>query len=221
MRQAEPLAARAEVEEEAAGEGVQCDEARFAELGRRAVEMHVVSHIFLDKLAVSRGKMRVQAVTPLQRTRLCAYWPPLDICGVDIAHCTLSHGKGFVRSSIGAVALDGSTQRSTRPVDMSLFTLEQAAFSEAESIRRQDALIREEEQHEAESDARAALKAAADRERRARKKQRRKVCRLCRYKHDLSWRVLSAKRICSSARPQKAAPQGAPIASHREGAFLA
>lgn len=51
----------------------------------------------------------------------------------------------------------------------------QAAFSEAESFRRQEALIREEEEREAECDARAALKAALDRERKARKRERRKV----------------------------------------------
>ena len=51
----------------------------------------------------------------------------------------------------------------------------QVAFSEAESIRRQEALIREEEQREAQHSERAALKASLDRERKARKKERRKV----------------------------------------------
>ena len=51
--QVEPLAARVEVEgDEAASDSVQRDERRLALLGRRAVEMYVMSHIFLDKLAV-------------------------------------------------------------------------------------------------------------------------------------------------------------------------
>ena len=51
----------------------------------------------------------------------------------------------------------------------------QAACSEAEATRRQEALIKEEETREAESGARAAQRAAAERERKARKKARRKV----------------------------------------------
>lgn len=96
----EPLG-RAEAEAEAASDSMQRDERRLAELGRRAVEMYVMSHIFLEKIA--------------------------------------------------------------------------AAFSEAESFRRQEALIREEEEREAQSGARAALKAALDRERKARKRERRKA----------------------------------------------
>jgi hypothetical protein len=60
----------------------------------------------------------------------------------------------------------------------------QVAFGEAESIRRQEALIREEEQHAAECGARAAIKAAADRQRKARKKERRKV--RCQCKNGLA-----------------------------------
>ncbi len=46
----------------------------------------------------------------------------------------------------------------------------QKALSEAESIRRQDALIREEEEAERLEDQRQAARSAADRERKARKK---------------------------------------------------
>lgn len=48
----EPLG-RAEAEAEAASDSMQRDERRLAELGRRAVEMYVMSHIFLEKIAVS------------------------------------------------------------------------------------------------------------------------------------------------------------------------
>lgn len=51
----------------------------------------------------------------------------------------------------------------------------QAAFSEAEALRRQEALIREEEESEAASCARTAIRAAADRDRKAGRRQRRKV----------------------------------------------
>ena len=51
----------------------------------------------------------------------------------------------------------------------------QASHSEAESLKRQEALIAEEERAGAELGARAAAKAEADRVRKARKKEKRKV----------------------------------------------
>lgn len=49
----EPLLGRVEAEAEAASDTVRCDEGRLAELGRCTVEMYVMSHIFLEKIAVS------------------------------------------------------------------------------------------------------------------------------------------------------------------------
>lgn len=51
----------------------------------------------------------------------------------------------------------------------------QVSHSEAESLKRQDALILEEDYQRCELDARNAVKAEADRIRKARKKEKRKV----------------------------------------------
>jgi hypothetical protein len=52
--QVDPLG-RAEAESKAAIDGAMRDEQRLAELGRRSVEMYVLSHIFLEKIAVGES----------------------------------------------------------------------------------------------------------------------------------------------------------------------
>lgn len=261
-QQAEPLAARAEAEEEAGSEGVQRDERRLAELGRLAVEMHVMSHI-LDKLAVGArcsdrvhqrprhgaassallrdgveivqravclllspysslrtpGRCAQGAVLNTQRTaRLCdcgacsfRQLHPCKQCSrmpfivesslselsrhqsLLLAHAQASFSKAESlrrHEALMREAIKSTTERNfgwfarisacNRHLHVIIQWIEhvackQAAFSEAEALRRQEALIREEERGEADADARAALKAAADRERRARKKLRLKV----------------------------------------------
>ncbi|KAK9815093.1 hypothetical protein WJX73_007356 [Symbiochloris irregularis] len=56
-----------------------------------------------------------------------------------------------------------------------IFSELEAAYCEAESIKRQDALIREEEEAGKREDARSAARAASEREKKARKKERRRV----------------------------------------------
>ncbi|KAK9834319.1 hypothetical protein WJX81_006825 [Elliptochloris bilobata] len=71
------------------------------------------------------------------------------------------------------------TELGRRAVEMfaaaHIFAALQEAHSEAESIKRQDALIQEEEEAGRAEDARAAARAAAEREKKARKKERQRV----------------------------------------------
>lgn len=137
------------------------EERRLAELGRRTVEVYSMAHIF-SELEVWHQPCRVcypaccLAASTLNIVLCyCEISSPMR-SSVWIRHCQLLCKMPLMQWMRLEIDDDlGDTK---------------AAYCEAESIKRQDALIKEEEEAGKREDARSAARAASEREKKARKK---------------------------------------------------
>jgi hypothetical protein len=138
---------------------VEVDEQRLADLGRKAIEMFAIAYIFNERIHVGACACLVA------RPRLASLLPARSRAG-SLYRWT---GVCWATSTPPLALHPNPTQPNpTQPNP----TNTQASYQEAESLKRQDQLIAEEEEEERSESQRQLQKSLADREKRLKKKVR-------------------------------------------------